>query len=205
MLPAMMNRLPLAALAFAATVLSATASPRFAVVRVKEIYAGLQSTAELQEEIKRERGEIMQDARAGELRKIIAELQDLQAKLSDKNNPPAEEVGRKLARTYELKRQEAQTLQKDFEGFRAEREKEINRKMVTRMRASLDRIMETSRRIGKEQGFDVVLDGSGNTNTGVAFVLYQKDSPDLTDHVKAALKDEAGTAAPQAAKPTPSH
>ena len=201
MLPAMMKRLPLAALAMAATVMSATASPRFALVRVKEIYAGLRSTAELQEEIKRERGEIMQDARAEELRKIIAELQDLQAKLSDKNNPPAEEIGQKLARTYELKRQEAQTLQKDFESFRAEREKEINRKMVTRMRASLDRIMETSRRIGKEQGFDLVLDGSGNTNTGVAFVLYQKDSPDLTDHVKAALKDEESAAAAHPSSP----
>ena len=35
---------------------------------------------------------------------------------------------RKLARNYELKRQEAQTLQKEFENFRTEQEKEINRK-----------------------------------------------------------------------------
>lgn len=198
MLPAMMNRLPLAALAFVATALTATASPRLALVRVKDLYAGLPSTIELQEEIKRERGEIMQDPRAEELRKIITELQDLQARLSDKKNPPAEEVGRKLARSYEIKRQEAQTLQKDFEGFRSEREKEINRKMVARMRASLDQIMETSRRIASEQGYDLVLDGSGNSNTGVAFVLYHKDSPDLTDHVKAALQDkESAVAAPK--------
>lgn len=190
-----MNRLPLAALAFAATALTATASPRLALVRVKDIYAGLPSTIRLQEEIKRERGEIMKDQRAEVLRKIIGELQELQARLSDKANPLGEEAARKLARSYEIKRQEAQTLQKEFENFRSEREKQINRRMVDGMRASLDRIVETSRRISKEQGYEVVFDSSGETNTGVPFVLYQKKCPDLTDHVKAALQDSAATPA----------
>jgi Skp family chaperone for outer membrane proteins len=154
----------------------------------------------LQQHIKTERDEIMKDQRATDLRRIISELQDLQARLSDKNNPLSEEVSRKLARSYEIKRQEAQTLQKEFEQFRSEREKEINRKMVAGMRASLDEIMETSRKIGKEKGFDLVFDGSGNTNTGVPFVLSSRKSPDLTDDVKAALEDAAKR---NTAKPKP--
>lgn len=179
------------ALTLAATVLTASAAPRFALIRVKDIYTGLPSTSALQQEIKAERNEIMKDQRADELRKIITELQELQARLSDKNNPPSESVGRKLARSYEIKRQEAQTLQKDFESFRTEREKEINRKMVARMRASLDMITETARKVGKEQGYDLVFDSSGDTNTGVPFVLYSNQSADLTDDVIAALQDSA--------------
>lgn len=195
MLPGEMNRLQAIAMTLAATAITATAAPRVALVRVKDIYAGLQSTAELQKEIKAERDLIMKDQRAEVLRKTIAELQSLQTRLSDKNNPLDDATSKKLARSYEIKRQEAQTLQKEFESFRTEQEKQINRKMVTGMRSSLDKIMETAQRIAKEQGYDMVFDSSGNTNTGVAFVLYQKKSPDLTDDVKAALKDSAAPAA----------
>lgn len=189
MFPPNMSRFPIILLTFAATMLHASAAPRFALVRVKDIYTGLPSTTALQQEIQKERDGIMKDQRAEDLRKIIAELQELQSRLSDKSKPLSEDISRKLARSYEIKRQEAQTLQKEFESFRTEREKSINRKMVAGMRASLDRITETSRRIGKEQGYDLVLDGSGNTNTGEPFVIYSRKSPDLTDAVMAALED----------------
>jgi Skp family chaperone for outer membrane proteins len=174
---------------FAAMVITASAAPRFAVIRVTEIYAALPSTAALQAEIKKEREDLMKNPRAEELRRIITELQGLQARLSDKANPLDEETSRKLARSYEIKRQEAQTLQNEFESFRTEQEKQINRKLVTGMRDALNRIMETSQKVAKEQGYDLVLDSSGSTNTGVPFVLHQKESPDLTDAVKAALQD----------------
>ncbi len=182
----------------AATMLTAQAAPRVALIRVKDVYTGLPSTARLQQEIKQQRDQIMKDERAEDLRKIIAELQDLQARLSDKSNPLPEDSSRKFARSYEIKRQEAQTLQKEFESFRAEREKEINHKMVAAMRASLDQILEISGKIGRELGYDLVFDSSGNTNTGEPFVLYSKDSPDITDDVKAAMQDAA---APKTTKP----
>lgn len=200
-----MTRIPSVVITLAATVLTAAAAPRIALVRVKDIYSGLPSTAAMQQEIKAERDQIMKDQRAEELRKTINDLQGIQAKLSDKNNPLDEATSRKLARSYEIKRQEAQTLQKEFESFRSEQEKQINRKMVAAMRASLDKIMEIAQKISKERGYDLVFDGSGNTNTGVAFVLYQKESPDITDDVKAALQDAApkpeSSPAPAPAKP----
>jgi outer membrane protein len=191
-----MNCINAIAMTLAATTFAAAAAPRVALIRVKEIYAGLPATAALQQEIKTEREEIMKDQRADTLRKIITELQGLQAKLSDKTNPPDEETSRKLARSYEIKRQEAQSLQNEFETFRSEREKQINRKMVTGMRATLDQITEISRKVAKEQGFDIVLDSSGETNTSVPFVLYQKSAPDLTGAVKAALQDVANAKPP---------
>ena len=199
-----MNSFKAISMTLLATVLAAVAAPhapKFALVRVKDVYSELPATAAFQQQIKKERDEIMKDQRAGQLRKIISELQTLQAQLSDKTKPLDETTNRLLARNYEIKRQEAQTLQQDFESFKTEQEKAINRKMVAGMRASLDRIAKVSRQIAKERGYDSVFDSSGNTNTGVPFVLFSKNAPDLTADIQAALKDGEAPAPPPAAKP----
>jgi Skp family chaperone for outer membrane proteins len=176
----------------------ATAAPKIALVRVKDVYLSLPSTAKLQQDVKSQRENINKNERATQLRKIIGELQSLQGRLSDKNNPLDEVTNRKLARNFEIKRQEAQTLQQEFENFKKEQEKTINRKMVLGMRASLDKILATSQKIAREKGFDTVFDGSGSTNTGLAFVLYHKNAPDLTEDVQSVLKDGEGGLKPAA-------
>jgi Skp family chaperone for outer membrane proteins len=184
-----MKRAVIISLILAATAFQAWAGPLVAVVRVRDIYAALPATEELQKQLKQERDAILLDPRAEELRRVIAQLQDLQAKLSDKKNPPDEATALKLGRQYELTRQEAQTLQRDFESFHTERKKDINRRMVAGMRESLTLIHETARKVAAAQGFQVVLDSSGNTNTGVPFILYQKNPTDLTDAVIKALEE----------------
>lgn len=187
--PKSMNHFKAISLTLLATALTAhAAAPRIALVRVKDIYTELPSTVILQQQLKKERDDIMKDLRAEQLRKIIGELQTLQAQLSDKANPLDEATNRKLARAYEIKRQEAQTLQQEFENYKAEQEKAINRKMVAGMRASLNKIMKASNQIAKERGYDSVFDSSGNTNTGVPFVLFSKSAPDLTGDVQSMLK-----------------
>jgi Skp family chaperone for outer membrane proteins len=185
-----MKRKVVIALIFVAATLGASAEPLVAVVRVRDIYAALPATEDLQKQVKQERDAILRDPRAEELRRIIAELQTIQARLSDKKNPPDDASAVKLARQYELTRQEAQTLQRDFESFRADREKDINRRMIASMRASLTLIHETARKVATEQGYQLVLDDSGNTNTGVPFVLYQKNAPDLTTAVVKAIEEK---------------
>lgn len=182
-----MNSFKAISLTFLATALTASAAPRFALVRVKDIYSTLPSTVILQQQVKIQRDGIMKDQRAVELRKIIAELQSLQTQLSDKSLD--ENTSTKLARSYELKRQEAQTLQQEFENFKTEQEKAINKDMVAGMRKSLERISASSRKLAKERGFDAVFDSSGSTNTGLPFVLYSKAALDLTADVQASLKD----------------
>jgi Skp family chaperone for outer membrane proteins len=169
--------------------IAANAAPRIALVRVTDTYRDLPSTAELQTKVREEKEAVLQDERAEELRRVIAELQVLQAQLQDKSAPPDDETSRNLARDYEIKRQEAQTLQEEFENFRQDRNKDINARMVKSMRDSLDLIVGISTKLAREQGYDGVFDASGNTNTGVPFILFSKNAPDLTDEVKAALKD----------------
>jgi Skp family chaperone for outer membrane proteins len=194
-----MNRVGVLILILAASTFSASAGPLVAVVRVRDIYAALPATEDLQKQVKQERDAILRDPRAEELRRIIAQLQSIQASLADKANPPDDASARYLARQYELTRQEAQTLQRDFESFRTEREKDINLRMVAGMRASLTLIHETARKVAAEQGCELVLDNSGNTNTGVPFLIYQKNPPDLTTAVIAALEknpDASASSAP---------
>lgn len=63
-------------LALLATVATAAATPKFALVRVTDIYSSLPSTASLQAELNKEREEVMKDERASQL--------------SNKSNPPEE-------------------------------------------------------------------------------------------------------------------
>ena len=195
-----------AALAFipltAALILPAAAAPKFAIVRVTDIYRSLTSTQTLLSGLQKERDEIIKDERGIHLRKILGELESLQKQLQAKREAPIDDATRKLAQEYEIKRQEAQTLQEEFQIFDAEKKKEINRKMVVSMRASLEKINAASRKISQEQGFAATFDSSGNSNTGVPVVLYTKDAKDITDEVIAVLKDAGDPPAP-AISPSP--
>ena len=174
-------------LAFAAI---AVASPKFAVVRVTDIYRELPSTKALQKEFLGERDGIMKDERALRLREIIGVLKTMQDQLKPLRNDMENPETQKLLRDYGIKQQEAQTLQQEFEDFRAEEDKRINKAMVEAMRKSLDRITEASQQLAKERDLDVVVDTSGDSNTGVPLVLYSGDAPDLTDDVIARLDEK---------------
>jgi len=197
-----MNRFPIIAIILAAVTLgTAEAAPRVALVRVKDIYTGLPSTEALAHQVKLEREQIAKNQRAIDLRRVIDELQALQARLSDKKNPLTEEVGAKLARSYEIKLQEAKTFQQEYENFRSEQEKSISQKEVAGMRSSLNMVMEVVKRISKARGFDMVLDSSGGTNTGLPFVLHSKDAVDITADIVAAIKDAKPVPASAEVKP----
>lgn len=203
-----MHRAAVSVLLSLTLAVTASAAPRFAAVRIVDIYGKLESTVSRQKELQKEQTEILKDERAEQLRRMLTELQDLQAQLQAKRNSPVDDATRKLARDFEIKRQETQTLQQEFETFRAEKTKEINRRLVLAMRASLDKIAATSNRLAKEQGFDAAFDSSGKSNTGVPILLYAKNAKDITEDVVAALKDAGeptvaaeGAATPEAPAP----
>lgn len=168
----------------------AAAAPKFAVVRVTDIYRDLPSTAAMQKDIQTQREAILRNKRAERLREIIAEMQLLQGQLQAKKDDPESETMKMLVRDFEIKRQEAETLRQEFEQFRTEEDKRINKAMVEAMRSSLNRIGDAARQIAKERNFDGVFDTSGNSNTGVPFVLYAGESVDLTEDVVGLLAEK---------------
>lgn len=177
-------------LAWAALTLSLSATPKFGVVKVTDIYRGLPSTEAMQKKMQAQRAGIMENTRAERFRASLSEMEVLESQLRAIKDELDSENGRKLVRQYEIKRQEAETLRQAFEEFRVEEDKRINKEMVAATRASLDRISEVAQQLAKERNLDGVFDVSGNSNTGVPVLLYAADSEDLTEDVIALLDEK---------------
>lgn len=163
------------------------APPKVAMVRVADVFRQLDGTVKANEEIQAKREALKKDKRQLAINELVADLQLRGKKLAEAGTSIDPETRKKLEREFLLKRQEAKSLEDDFESYRAEKNKEINAEMVAGMRTRLDQIRATAEKIAKQDGYDWVFDSSGQTNTGVPLVLYSKNPADLTDRVLAVL------------------
>lgn len=192
-------KLPAAVLScvFAATAVS-MAGPKIAIVRVADVYKSLESSRIQQDAVEKERQDITKDRRLTDLQTMVTELKAKQEAIGTLSGPVVDEATQKKIREYALQYREAETLRETYATFQEEENKRINTKLVKEMRASLDQIHETACKIGKDEGFDWVLDTSGNSNTGIPLVLYAKAPVDLTEKVLLALQPSpsAGTHTP---------
>lgn len=159
------------------------AAPKFAVVRVTDIYQKLPSTVAMLKDIKAQQAAIPDNKRNVDFLASLRELKALEAALNAKRGELESEEGKLLTRNFEIKRQGALTLKKEYDDFRVEEQKRINKAMVQAMRSSLNRITEAAAQIAKERNFDGVLDTSGNSNTGLPVVLYVRDAVDISEDV----------------------
>ena len=158
-------------------------APRVAVIRVSEVFNKLESTVRSTAETAARKAEIDKDSRMVTYKELYADLQ-LRKKALEENPPKIDAENRKrLSREYAVKLQEAKSLLEDFESFRAEKIREIDTDAVAGMKQRLAVIQSTAEQMAKEQGYDWVLDASGNTNTGVPLLLYAKNTNDLTERV----------------------
>jgi Skp family chaperone for outer membrane proteins len=180
-----------------------SAAPKFGVVRVTDIYRGLPSTAAMQADIQSQRDNIIKDVRAERLRAILTEMEALESQLRANKDDLESELGKKLVRSYEIKRQETETLRLEFEGFRAEEEMRNNKELVAATRNSLNRISAAAQQIAKERNLDGVMDTSGDTNTGLPFVLFAGGAEDMTEAVIGLLGEELAENPPVGTEPVP--
>jgi Skp family chaperone for outer membrane proteins len=191
-----------AAVAFTLSAAAADAqAPRVAVIRVSEVFNKLETTVRATAETNAKKAEIERDSRMVTYKELYADL-TLRRKALEENPPKIDaETRKRLAREYAIKLQEAKSLLEDFESFRAERVREIDTEAVAGMKQRLAVIQSTAEQFAKEEGYDWVLDASGNTNTGVPLLLYAKKSNDLTARVLAALGPAHPTTPPVAPAP----
>jgi Skp family chaperone for outer membrane proteins len=180
-----------------------SAAPKFGVVRVTDIYRGLPSTAAMQADIQSQRDNIIKDVRAERLRAILTEMEALESQLRANKDDLESELGKKLVRSYEIKRQETETLRLEFEGFRAEEEMRNNKELVAATRNSLNRISAAAQQIAKERNLDGVMDTSGDTNTGLPFVLFAGGAEDMTEAVIGLLGEKPAENPPVGMEPVP--
>jgi outer membrane protein len=191
-----------AAVAFTlAAVVADAQTPRVAVIRVSEVFNKLESTVRATAETNAKKAEIDKDSRMVTYKELYADLQLRKKALEENPSKIDAETRKRLAREYTVKLQEAKSLLEDFESFRTERVREIDTEAVAGMKQRLAIIQSTAEQFAKQEGYDWVLDASGNTNTGIPLLLYAKKSNDLTDRVLAALGPAQPAATPPAAAP----
>jgi Skp family chaperone for outer membrane proteins len=178
------------------TSLAPAQAPRVALLRVDDVYNRLPETSRATELLKAKRDEIDKDPRDAGSKALFADLELRRKQLQSNNNKITPEARMKLEREFVIKLREANALRADFEAFQAAKTREINAEMVAGKKQRLQLIRQTAERMAKDDGYDWVLDSSGNSNTGVPLVLFAKGADDLTDRVIAAL------ATPPPAAPT---
>lgn len=170
----------------------AAAAPKIALVKVGEIYHALPASKTLQSSVDTERNEILSNARADAYRSVLKELEELRQGIG-KIPKEDETMLEQARRNFTMKRQEALTLQREFQDFQQRKTDEINTRMVAEMEKILAEIHAKAIEIGRSRGYDWVLDADGRTNTGLPFVLYSKQPHDITADVLSALGGPAVT------------
>ena len=166
------------------------AGTRIGGVRIDDIFNRLKATRELEAKVTMERLEINKDARLEAYREAITELEVLQKKIIETSRAGGPDPGplQRLQLQFMVKRGEALTLQREFEEFRARRTTEINRIYVETAEKLLAEIHRKARGIAEQEGYDLVFDTGGNTNTSMPFILHAANPADLTDKVMAAFE-----------------
>lgn len=166
------------------------AAPKFAVVRVSDIYQKLPSTAVMLKEINLRRAAIPGNKRNVEFLASLDALRAMETQLKAMRAELDTEVGKALVRNFELKRQESLSLKEEYDSFLAVEQKRINKDLVDGMRGTLNRISAAVDQIAKERNLEGVFDITGKTNTGVPFVLYVRDAEDISEDVLGLLGEK---------------
>ena len=193
--------------------LTVFAQQKVASVMMLDLFKDNPETIAFETEAKVRKESIEQDSRAkaaGDKMAEVEEMNKLGQKLvsefqkkaaADKNGPEAEKI-RALLEKRKIANDEYQSLNKKFLEFKNEKTREINKELARKMRAILN---ETSAMVAKnaaEKGYDVVYDLSGNTNTGMAVIIYAKPGlmTDITSEIQKMIEAKK-TSAPVPALP----
>lgn len=175
-------------LAFAASCLSA--QTRIASVDSGRAFVAYHKTDTAMQEIARKRVEINEDPRLDQLRDLATATKEAEAAALKLRGGDEKDL-LDARRRFELKREELRASARAIKEDREAATRELDRRFVEASRKLLTEVRKATEELGSERGFDLVIDSSGNTNTGLPLLLYAKDLPDLTEAVIARLNADA--------------
>jgi hypothetical protein len=193
--------------------LTVFAQQKVASVMMLDLFKDNPETIAFETEAKVRKESIEQDSRAkaaGDKMAEVEEMNKLGQKLvsefqkkaaADKNGPEAEKI-RALLEKRKIANDEYQSLNKKFLEFKNEKTREINKELARKMRAILNETSAMVATYAAEKGYDVVYDLSGNTNTGMAVIIYAKPGlmTDITSEIQKMIEAKK-TSAPVPALP----
>lgn len=162
--------------------------PKTAIVNIQELFRDYYKTDEAEEQINIERARIQKEnnvlmQRIRTLDESLRELtQSLQAEglELEKRKMLEREAGLRFQEREMLERQRSLTIQAQH--------RDLNQKMIARMKGILKEIRGIIVDRADGAGFDFVFDVEGLNSSQVPFVLYAKDAVDITPMIREELR-----------------
>lgn len=160
---------------------------KVAVVDIQELFKGYRKTLLAEREIDLARAEIQKKSQlaTNEIlnKKKVAEKRIMamrEGKLS-------EEETQNLQREIPVLKRELQMAEQIKMEQRNQANQKLNQQMVRRMAGILEEIVKLTAKRAEEEGFDLVVDSSGDNSSQVPPMLFARDAIDITAIMKKEL------------------
>jgi outer membrane protein len=166
-------------------------NPKTALVNIQELFQGYYKTDQAEEQINIERARIQKENNA-----LVQRIKGLDKSLRELTQAlqaaDLEEDQRKsLRREAGLRFQEREMLERKRSATVQAQHRELNQKMIARMKGILREIRRVIEEMADETGYDYVFDVDGLNSSQVPFVLYAKDATDITALIREELRKGA--------------
>ena len=162
-----------------------------ATVDMQELFKQYHRTNEVQKQINVERARIKKDneERLARIRTLEEQLETLGKQIEDTTISDAKK--QELSKERQVKLQEGIALDRERREFLQRRNQALNEKLMQRMKSILEEIRKLVEEQAKKSDYDYVFDKSGMSATQVPFLLYTKDSSDITSELLKVLNKDA--------------
>jgi outer membrane protein len=125
------------------------------------------------------------DDRMDTYKKSLDEIKKLE---EDMNNPAlSKEAKEAKAKTRDEKVSEFRNLERDIKEFQTTREKQLQEQAVRMRNGIVEEITKLVKDKVNSEGYNIVLDRSGNSLNGVPIVVFANDNLDFSDDIIKAL------------------
>lgn len=194
--------------ALAASLVSTTSaqeSPlKIATVDMELLFKQYFRTNEAQEQINIERAGIQKDnnERLTRIRELETSLASLKKQIEDPSINDSKKQA--LHKDFQMQQQEGIALDRERREFVQRRSQALQEKMGERMKGIVEEIRKLVEEQAKTDNYDYVFDKSGMSSSQVPFLLYTKDSTDITATILKDLnKDAPAKSTPAEKAPAP--
>lgn len=166
------------------------AQTRIAGVQVTRAFRSYHRTKAAMQQFDGERAQLENNPLRQQVERLAAEARQAEAAAA---KAPADDPEARLEaeRLVQLKADELRAVTNALRESRNDRTTELNRRQVAATRELLGAVCQAAVELGRERGFDLVIDSSGNSNTGLPVIIHARNLPDLTDDVILRLNRDA--------------
>ncbi|MDP0492558.1 MAG: OmpH family outer membrane protein [Verrucomicrobiota bacterium JB023] len=165
------------------------ADPRIATIDMERVFSEYFRTVEANEEFAAKEKALVGNSRYQAVQEMDERLRELATLIRDKNS--SNEAKAQAAEEFQSLNLEYRSLVKEFQEFLEAERKVIRREQVDK----LDELMKSIRKViedySRAEGFDLVLETSGQTSSQIPTVVYLRDGEDISGPVIELLNREA--------------